>query len=158
MLNSKSTIKEWVETYPFLRIKDNSVYPWLPVDEDEVTECWMIGDLPEGWIDAFGDQICNELTGALGDYVDRWITVQVKEKFGSIRWYYHFDVKDLSDEEVAKVNEVEKVVSSIIDKYDEVSYKTCAWCGAPATHITTGYILPLCDKCFNENMEDKRCQ
>ena len=150
MLNGKSTVKEWVEKYPFLKIKDNSVYPWILVDEDEPTECWMIGDLPQGWINAFGDQMCSELLEALGEYVDRWIIVQVKEKWGRMNVYYHFDVDDLSDEEIDKVNEVEKLVSAIIDKYDQISYHTCAFCGALATRKTTGWVVPVCQTCFDE--------
>lgn len=155
MLNSKSSIKEWVEKYPFLRIKDNSVYPWLSTDEDDYETCWMVNDLPEGWVNAFGDQMCSELVAALGEYADRWITVQVKEKYGSIRWYYSFDVDGLPNEEIEKVNQVEKLVSDIIDKYDEISYHTCVFCGAPATRTTTGWIMPICQNCFDEEYGDK---
>lgn len=144
MLNSKSSIKEWVEKYPFLRIKDL----WQSTDEDNYETCWMVNDLPQGWINAFGDQMCEELLVALGQYVDRWIILQVKEKWGLMVIYYHFDVYGLSNEEIAKVNKVEKLVSDIIDKYDEISYHTCAYCGASATRKTKGWILPICDKCF----------
>jgi hypothetical protein len=149
MLNSKSSIKEWIEKYPFLRIKDNSVYPWLSTSKDSYEDCWMVDDLPDGWIDAFGEQMCDELADVLGEYADRWITLQVKEKFGSIRWYYYFNADGLP-EEVEKINQVEQLVSNIIDKYEEISYHTCAYCGAPATRKTTGWILPVCDVCFNE--------
>lgn len=150
MLNSKNTVQEWVAKYPFLKIKDNSVYPWIPANEDEPTECWLIGDLPQGWINAFGDQMCGELLEVLGEYVDRWIIVQVKEKWGRMNVYYYFDVDDLSDEEIDKVNDVEKLVSDIMDKYDQMSYHTCAFCGAPATRKTTGWVLPVCQTCFDE--------
>lgn len=155
MLNSKSSIKEWIEKYPFLRIKDNSVYPWLSTDEDSYEDCWMVDDLPDGWIDAFGEQMCDELADALGEYADRWITLQVKEKFGSIRWYYYFNTDGLP-EEVEKINQVEQLVSDIIDKYEEISYHTCAYCGAPATRKTTGWILPICNTCFDEEYGDKQ--
>ena len=156
MLNSKSSIKEWVEKYPFLRIKDNSVYPWLSTDEDNYDDCWLVEDLPSGWIDAFGAQMCDELMVALGEYVNRWIIVQVKEKWGSMVIYYYFDIDGLSDEEIEKVNEVEEFVSNIIDKYDEISYHTCAYCGAPATRKTTGWVLPVCQTCFDEQYGGKQ--
>lgn len=148
MLNSKSSIKEWVEKYPFLKIKDNSVYPWLSTDEDNYEDCWIVNDLPKGWVDTFGEQMCNELSAALGEYANRWIILQVKEKWGSMVIHYHFDIDGLSKEEISKVEEIERPVSDIIDKYDDISYHTCVYCGAPATRKTNGWILPICDKCF----------
>ena len=38
-------------------------------------------------------------------------------------------------------------VPFIINKYEDLSMRTCIQCGAPATRMTTGWISPYCDKC-----------
>ena len=39
-------------------------------------------------------------------------------------------------------------ISHWLDKYEELSFKTCIFCGEPATQMTTGWILPVCDSCY----------
>ena len=34
-----------------------------------------------------------------------------------------------------------------LDKYETLSENTCIKCGEKATHMTTGWIMPLCDEC-----------
>lgn len=38
----------------------------------------------------------------------------------------------------------------IIEKYSEISYKTCINCGKSATKISTGWISPYCDNCIGD--------
>lgn len=58
---------------------------------------------------------------------------QIKEKFGSLRWYDH--------------GCTEKMLREIIPKYENLSAYTCIRCGKPATRITLGWICPFCDDC-----------
>lgn len=39
----------------------------------------------------------------------------------------------------------------ILDKYENISAKTCICCGQPATRITKGWISPYCDACCPQN-------
>ena len=41
-------------------------------------------------------------------------------------------------------------ISDIINKYTELSYRTCCVCGKPATKISRGWICPYCDDCFDK--------
>ncbi len=46
-------------------------------------------------------------------------------------------------------------VYKIIQKYEYISEKTCIVCGRPATKISTGYISPYCDDCYQQYYKDK---
>ena len=125
--------KELVERYPFLlprnvftdKIPDNYNYEWTLLD-----------DMPDGWRKAFGEQLCEELRLALlnADDVDlfEYRVMQIKEKYGSLRWYGNFYNKEINE---------------ILENYGELSEHICIRCGAPATKMSTGWISPWCDSC-----------
>lgn len=63
--------------------------------------------------------------------------LQIKEKFGGLRVYTNFSVKDLDE---------------LIEEAEDRSFHTCEICGS-TENVTTkpnrkgGWILTLCDKC-----------
>ena len=69
---------------------------------------------------------------------DKVIAVQVKEKFGGLRFYYNG--VHLSDIEFDKVR-------SIIDKAEEESYSTCEVCGDKGEVRGDGWLKTLCGDC-----------
>lgn len=142
-----SDAKRWIEKYPFLIVKDNSVYPWIEVNSTE--EHWLT-DLPRGWVNSFGEKMCDELLAALGKYVNDFIIVQTKEKYGSIRIYWRWRDREYTKEEIEERNQLFYTLNPIITKYEEISYHTCVKCGAQATHYSEPWILPYCEKCFDE--------
>lgn len=86
-------------------------------------------DLPAGWRDAFGESLVADLNVAIGD---RDFDVYLKEKWGSLTGHV-FPAND--------------TVEAVLDKYEKVSRRTCAGCGAPATRVSMGWIEPWCDDC-----------
>ena len=139
--------KELVKEYPFIAYKeydfDNDVY-YIPKDYD-YKYTWLDG-LPEGWVKAFGEDLCRELKEALDEYnyTDKFIIVQTKEKFGEMRIYHNG-------------RPVGSKVEEVIDKYARISERTCCKCGKPATKISLGWICPWCDECaekINDNFVD----
>ena len=88
-----------------------------------------------GWRKAFGIQMCKEIRAALlshgWKYLFKYRIMQIKEKFGELRWYDEFSTQDIQD---------------IIDKYEDISRRTCLVCGKPATKMSTGWISPYCDE------------
>ena len=142
-------IKWWLGKYPFLRIKDNRVYPWLTIDADD--EYWF-DDIPEGWVKSFGAQMCDELMEALGEYVDDFIIAQVKEKYGSLRahWYW----KDHNDDEAHK--DIADKIYKILHKYEDISFHTCVTCGKPSTKFTHGWVTPVCESCYDKKYNGQR--
>lgn len=108
--------------YPFLLIREGD-YRFTGLD-----------DLPDGWRIAFGEQLCKELKAELehSGCLDQYHILQIKEKYGSLRWYDHGNTA---------------AGHEIVRKYEEISERTCICCGKPATRITTGWISPYCDAC-----------
>ena len=129
--------KELIEKYPFLAIKkydfDNDIY-YIPDDYD-YSATWLDG-LPEGWITAFGEDLCRELKDALDEYnyTDKYIIIETKEKYGSMRIYDNGIPKGCR-------------AWDVIEKYSKISEHTCFKCGEPATKISLGWICPWCDEC-----------
>ena len=131
-------------------------YPWLyprnvwtdePIKDFDYSYT-LLDDMPNGWRIAFGKQMCEEINNVLkkADWVNKYRIVQIKEKFGSLRWYDGAVPVEIFDE-----------IQDIIDKYEEISAKTCVVCGKPATKISTGWICPWCDDCSksgNDNFID----
>ena len=132
--DNQQEAKKLIEKYPFLQIKNNDIYTWLEVGGYE--ETWL-DDLPDGWKIGFCEQMCDELMEALGDYADKWIILQVKEKYGELRIYYSILPKGIYD-----------AVEAVISKYEKISRHTCCICGNPATKTSKGWVLPFCDECY----------
>lgn len=100
-----------------------------------MSEQWkekILNNMPKGWVDAFGDLLCEELSKVVSDDFD---ILEVKEKFGSLRIYYGGTVSD--------------EVRNIIMKYEYISKYICHQCGKPDVRmIDIGYIIPCCDNCY----------
>ena len=63
--------------------------------------------------------------------------LQVKEKYGELRFYTNFCTKELSD---------------MIDKAEEESLHTCEICGKPCESIEKhGWIYTMCDECLKKH-------
>lgn len=150
MRDKMAEAEEWIEKYPFLRIKDNSVYPWL--NTEEIEEHWL-QEIPQGWLDAFGKQMCDELLEALGDYADDWIIAQVKEKFGELRVYHYFADDDRIEAEEQELEEIKYKIDEIVDRYSHVSYRTCVECGSAAdVRTVNGWVAPYCKSCYEKRV------
>lgn len=147
--------KKLCKRYPFL--KPRSWHDDVVVWEHRKTD-WRyckpysfteLDALPSGWRRAFGIQMCEEIRDELIKYncLDKYRIAQIKEKYGSLRWY------DWGRPRESKISE-------IIQKYEDISIHTCIRCGRPATKISLGWISPWCDKCASklnmkfENIED----
>jgi hypothetical protein len=87
-----------------------------------------------------------DITGILNTYQGMWFNaVQIKEKFGGLRFYYdtgRTDGSQLTDELLADAREkIDIAVQVAEDKAD----KACEVCGQPGTRRTGGWLRTLCD-------------
>lgn len=127
--------RELIEKYPWLLPRNR----WTDEEIEDFDYSWTELDaMPEGWRKAFGLEMCEEIQKLLegANYVYKYRVLQIKEKFGSLRWY---------DNSVPE--SIRERLNAIIKKYEDISERTCVNCGAPATKISTGWISPWCDKC-----------
>ena len=122
--------------YDWLKIRNNFTDEYI-LDNDKNYISWE-EEIPEGWNIAFGEVMIDELNDILVKYnfTDSYRIIQIKEKFGGLRWYDN----GIPEEAVNDYN-------IWLDKYEELSYNTCIRCGEPATHMTNGWIEPLCNEC-----------
>lgn len=92
-----------------------------------------LDSMDKGWRKKFGIQMCKEIKAELkkNNLLYKYRIEQIKEKFGSLRWYDSFTTKE---------------IQNIISKYESISAETCIVCGKPATQFTTGWICPYCDE------------
>lgn len=82
-----------------------------------------------GWFKLLFD-LNKELEALIPDYR----IFQVKEKFGGLRFYTAYAYSDEFE--------------AIIEKYEELSLKTCEYCGRPGTiNDTRSWIKTLCSMC-----------
>jgi len=131
--NPSDTQKEnydLIKEYPFLLPKNRWDKGYSLDTNFEFIEMDL---MPRGWRIAFSDSLLKELKDALGDYIYEYMVTDIKEKYGTLRWY------DFGSPEEA---------TKVITKYEKLSANTCIVCGKKATHITEGYIEPLCEECY----------
>jgi hypothetical protein len=129
----------------------NPKYEWLKIKDPSCI--YLEGQLsweefvPDGWRIAFGDQMLSELNDILVKYdlVETYIIVQIKEKFGELRWYDNGITCDAWDEYCAWEQ-----------KYVDLSTVTCVICGEPAKMRTDlGWISPYCDNHHQKIKENR---
>lgn len=134
------TNKELCERYPFLLPRD-----W----EDKVPKGYdysytKLDEMPVGWRIAFGEQMCADIMEILEkeNTVEEYRVLQIKEKFGELRWYSNYYNEELEN---------------IIRKYTELSRETCIRCGKPAEFMNAGWMSAFCGDCvpWNKNREER---
>jgi hypothetical protein len=69
------------------------------------------------------------------------IAVQVKEKFGGLRYYIEGGTE---------------AVWKAIEEAEALSERTCEWCGEPGTTRGGGWIYTLCDSCWSKKQGEEQ--
>ena len=134
---TREQLKNWIlcGKYPFLIPK----YEWNgEIIEDYDYISTNLDDMPDGWRKAFGEMMCEEIKQELVrcNYLNEYRILQIKEKYGELRWYDNGTPIDCK-------------VPEIIDKYSILSQNICIICGKPDVPIiNNGWISPYCKKCY----------
>jgi hypothetical protein len=105
----------------------------------ETCMCWGF-DTGEGWFRLI-DQLSADITALDEKNGSTTIAVQVKEKFGGLRFY----IQSGSD-----------AAYDLIDAAEEESLKTCETCGEPGTTRGGGWISTLCDSCWSKKQGEEK--
>lgn len=99
-------------------------------------------ELPLGWEKRFGKAICDDLLEVLekNNCTDYHI-LQIKEKYGSLRWYDSGAPSEWEDH---------------LEAWEYISEHTCVGCGEfPVRMRKDGWISPWCNGCFRKRHLDK---
>ena len=137
-------------------------------DMTQTCMCWGI-ECPIGWFHII-EQLCTILEfynmESTKNYGIAIVADQVKEKFGTLRFYYSVrnvdgkgmalaDVQELTPEEENKIriarDYLDMLAEQIIMEAEELTYNTCARCGVPLDKDnkveTKGWITYICKEC-----------
>lgn len=108
----------------------------LPMTQTNM--CWGF-DVSDGWF-----KLIYDLSKAITELDDTIEASQVKEKFGTLRFYTSGGKRKSFDK-----------VCDLISKAENLSSKTCEQCGAKGKLRGTGWVVTLCDKCNEERNKAK---
>lgn len=115
--------------------------------------CWGIST-GDGWYDLI-ESICSVIENYMNNEKDRakfekrdpcpYIeAIQVKEKFGGLRFYTDYSTGE---------------ISGAVSMAERMSYKICERCGGTDNVTQTkGWIITLCQKCMREHHEKNKEQ
>ena len=124
-----------IEKHPYLMPRNRLTGEVDPDYDFSWTEMDM---MPDGWRIAFGDELLEKLTSILkaNGFLEQYRIADIKEKFGSLRWYDFGAPEGVSD---------------LLTGYSRVSERICMKCGRPAQWISKGWIVPYCDECARKS-------
>ena len=127
-MNKREKNKQLCEKYPFLI--PHNLWNSKVVGEYNYEYTWL-DFMPPGWKKAFGEQMVEEITNALGNAMEIYRIYDVKERRGRLQW----------SDSIASLK-----IENIKEKYEEISTLTCSICGQPGTLGTYGWVALVCDK------------
>ena len=101
--------------------KITNKYPRILKDLD--SDVLVMSEIPEGWIDLV-DNLCADLNNLMEEMdpenITNLVVLQVKEKFGSLRFYYHIDTEN---------NSLYQRLKEAIHKAEVTSQTVCQFTG-----------------------------
>lgn len=108
--------------------------------------------ISRGWFDLFA-QLCADIDELLGERQHGFHWTQVKEKFGSARFYWGFHkAEGIPDEATAQLL---TQIAKLVDDATEKTKEACIACGQPGSpHKDAFYVLVLCQRHIEQREMD----
>ena len=132
-MDKQTENKQLIERYPFL-------LPQHALSGTRSTgfESTVLDDMPVGWRAAFGEDLCKEIMEEIvrNNCVESYQILQIKEKYGELRWYSQ--------------GGTERIHREIVPKYERMSRRICVHCGQPATLVSKSWVAPWCNICAEQ--------
>lgn len=126
-------------------------------DPTETCMSWSHGGIScgDGWFDLLEKvfNFCQFNTDKNG--YPQLVVDQIKEKFGSLRIYHHFEESEFDI--VKKFNRNQEYSNGAIDFAEYMSFFICEDCGKPGKRRTIGWVRVACDDCdekYKRNLYD----
>ena len=137
----KKKNKQLIEKYPFLLPRNVWTDKLDPTYNYSFTE---LDCMPIGWKKAFGELLCEDIKNELikSGKLDDYRVQQIKEKYGTLRWYDNFNVGNMQ---------------KILMKYEHISEFVCVICGKVNVPIyNDGWVCPYCDSCYKQSWNNRK--
>lgn len=133
-MDKQTESKQLIERYPFLLTQHT-----LSGTHSTGFESTVLDDMPVGWRTAFGEDLCKEIMEELvqNNCVESYKILQIKEKYGELRWYSQ--------------GGTERIHREIVPKYEKMSRRICIQCGQPARLISKSLVAPWCNACAEQS-------
>jgi hypothetical protein len=107
----------------------------LPITQNLMSFGFEVGD---GWFKLI-DDLSSQITALDEKNGSTTIAMQVKSKFGGLRFY----IESGSD-----------AIFDLIDKAEADSLTICEWCGEPGEQRGGGWVYTLCDSCWGTKLDE----
>lgn len=146
MANAAASIR-----YPF-------ILSWVPfrnndsswrADNPSFSSTLLYG-MPAGWRAAFGLEFAEDIRTLLDSSAepdtafDSYRVEQIKEKYGTLRWYDGGVASDIFEN-----------MNDLNSSYEALSSRTCCDCGSfQDVRVDRGYIIPVCESCRIDGNHD----
>ena len=131
----RSNNKRLCDLYPFLQLRfsNGRLFPKY-CRYDSTYLDWM----PYGWRMSFGLDACEQLRNILleANYLEDYRIFDIKEKYGTLRWYDNGTPQSCYD-----------ATQKVIDEAEDKSFDVCPICGKKAVVQTKGWIGQYCKDC-----------
>jgi peptide subunit release factor 1 (eRF1) len=116
-------------------------YPQLYSGKDEPLSQNLMAfgfECGDGWF-----ELLDELSAQIMAVSPDTVAVQVKEKFGGLRFYFNCPSSNYDE------------IQKIVDEAEEKSYTICEKCGSTenVTQSKSGWIVSLCDMCMKDEFK-----
>ena len=108
--------------------------------------------LYDGWQNSFVPKMMDEMFNVLGPYVEDFEVYQIKEKYSNLVIYHGWKDREYTEEEFKDIDNINTEIHAIIKKYFDISGHTCIACGKKAVLLSTGWVLPFCDECYDHKL------
>lgn len=124
--------------------KYNEPAPEAPTDYG-----YYYKEFGDGWNDLI-IKLCEEILKI--PFCDCIEVVQIKSKFGGLRFYYDISFESLPEDTINDkiANKVYEKINKLISEAEEKSYKTCEVCGNPGKVNSKGWVTVLCEEHWKE--------
>ena len=135
-------------TKPYKKLRNRFLakrYPWLlPYSvwsgklRDDYDYSYLWAEPEKGWNRVIFYPMMEEIRVAAKEdgIIDRLRTADYKSKYGGLRFY----IEGGNDK-----------IHNIIHRYETLTENICEICGEPDVGSTSGWITPICKKCYTKN-------
>jgi len=131
-----------------LEIQLQTDFPQIFIDlyGDRTSTCMTWGcSCSDGWYDIIYD-CCKKLQRLMDENPGyKLYATQIKEKYGSLRFYINFNNDEISDKDFNET--FWNLANKIVEEVEEKSYYICELCGKPGKINGTGWYRCLCKHC-----------
>lgn len=120
----------------------------------ETCMCWDF-ECGDGWYGII-DALCCRLMLIKEQRGVRTVATQVKEKFGTLRFYFKLEMS--IDKPVDGLEKINERIHSLVNSFELMSGHVCEQCGTTLnvnTHTIGGWISTLCDSCAEEKRKHR---